>query len=86
MKDRKAAKTEAFQSNIWFCVLYNGWLVSLKSVVISKIILSIHAVKGMKNIRHEIKKTIIKVPINFKLRRKDIFRFPRFLTHALVLP
>lgn len=66
MYNEAQQKTETFHSSIWFCVLHNGWLVSLNSVVISKNILSVHAVKEMKNFRYRIKKTIIKVQMNFK--------------------
>ena len=41
-------------------------LVVLNSVVISKIFLTVHTVTDMKNFRYGIKKTIIKVQINFK--------------------
>ena len=40
--------------------------VVLNSLAISKILLTVHTVKEMKNFRYGIKKTIIKVQINFK--------------------
>lgn len=48
MYDEAQQKIEKFQSNIWFCVLYNDWLVALNSVIISKIILTVHTVREIR--------------------------------------